>query len=312
MNGSRSVLVTGGNGFIGRHLVRRLLHDGHRVTLLQRSPDRIDPRVVQIPLSRFDVEGLAASLSGQRFEWVFHLAGYGVRPTERDPGTMFRLNVEFTRAIVEIAAAWPLKALLIAGSGSEYSLAGVQRPVTEDQPLEAFKLYGASKAAGTLSAYSLATAQKMPFAACRIFGVYGPGEAPHRLLPSLMSGVSGKARIPLSPGLQKRDFLFVDDVIEAFIGLATTLESEPRQYILNVATGEPVSVRSFVEIAAKVMRISEDRLGFGDIPMRADETMLFSGDSARLKALTSWMPRIDLPVGIRRCLDIAVAGSQSC
>jgi nucleoside-diphosphate-sugar epimerase len=309
MNGSRSVLVTGGNGFIGRHLVRRLLRDGHRIALLQRSPDRVDPRVAHIPLSRLDIEGLAAALSGERFEWVFHLAGYGVRPAERDPETMFQVNIEFTRAIVELAASWSPKAVLIAGSGSEYNLDGIQRPINEDQLLETSRLYGASKAAGTSTACALATAWKVPFAACRLFGVYGPGEAPHRLLPSLIAGLPGQGRIPLSSGVQRRDFLFVDDVVEAFMTLAAALEAYPWQYILNVATGEPVSVRSFVKVAADVLGINEDRLGFGDIPMRADEPMLFSGNPARLKALTSWMPRVDLPAGIRRCLDVAVAGS---
>ena len=240
------------------------------------------------------------------FDRVFHLAGYGVRPDHRDAETIFRVNVDVPRALVDIASSWSPGAVVMAGSGSEYKLDGVERPVTEDHPLEPYKLYGASKAAGTLCSAALAAARRIPFAACRIFGVYGPGEAPYRLVPSLIRGLGGSHRIPLSAGLQKRDFLFVDDVVEALVKVAVALETEPRQVILNVGTGQPISVREFVQTVAAMLHIPESRLGFGDIPMRPDEVMLFSGSPARLHALTGWQAMVDLNGGIRRCLDVQV------
>jgi nucleoside-diphosphate-sugar epimerase len=311
MKTPRSVLVTGGNGFIGRHLVRKLLDDGCAVALLQRSPDRIDPRTQLFHVDRLAPDEIAAVLKGRRFDWLFHLAGYGVRPHDRDLETMFRINVDVTRELMNAAAGWAPRAVIVAGSGSEYRLEGVERPVTEDWPLEPYEPYGALKAAGTLCAAAIAAARRVPFAACRIFGVYGPGEAPHRLLPSLVNGLRANRRVPLSEGLQRRDFLFVSDVIEALTQTALALETDPQQLILNVGTGRPITVCEFAKTVAAILAVPETRLGFGDIPMRTGETMVFSGDSAKLHRLTGWTPTIELRDGIRRHLELDVSAYSS-
>ena len=311
MTAAHSVLVTGGNGFIGRHLVRRLLRDGCEVSLLQRSPDQIDPRAQILRVSRLGLDDMAAALASRRFDAVFHLAGYGIRPDERNPDIMFHVNVDVTRALVDIASSWPACAVVIAGSGSEYRLEGVDRPITEEHALECYKLYGASKAAGTLCATALAAARHIPFAACRIFGVYGPGEAPHRLLPCLMKGMHSNERIPLSSGRQQRDFLFVDDVIDALVRVAGALEREPRQFILNVGTGRPISVRDFARTAAATLDLAESRLGFGDIPLRPDDVMMFSGCPDKLHALTGWTATVGPSEGIQRCRDVEMAALKS-
>jgi UDP-glucose 4-epimerase len=308
---TRSVLVTGGTGFLGRHLVGRLLQDGCAVALLQRSADPVDPRTELLRVERLDAAEIAHALAGRRFDWFFHLASYGVRPADRDIDTLFRVNIDATRTLVAIADISEARAVVIAGSGSEYKLEGVDEPVSEDHPLESCELYGASKAAGTLFAAALATAAGIPFAACRIFGVYGPGEPPHRLLPCLLKGLRQAQRVPLSAGLQQRDCLFVDDVIEALIATALALDAKPQQSILNVATGRPIEVREFAWTVARALEVPESLLGFGDLPMRSDESTMFSGNPARLRALTGWEPSVALTEGIRRSLVAEAANKPA-
>jgi nucleoside-diphosphate-sugar epimerase len=142
----------------------------------------------------------------------------------------------------------------------------------------------------------------IPFAACRLFGVYGPNEAPHRLFSALMRGFRSQTRIALSAGHQKRDVLFVADVVDALQAVARTLENRPQQVILNVCTGTPVTVRTFAEMVARIYGAPKEQLGFGDIPMRPDEVMCFAGDPARLHAFTNWRPRFDMEDGIMRSI----------
>src|SRR6266478_4452631 len=136
MTDVRSVLVTGGNGFIGRHLVRRLVSDGHAVTLLQRSSNSLSGVNELLHVDPFSRDTISAALSGRRFDWVFHLASYGVRPQDRDIEPMFRVNVDATQGLIEIASCWPPRALVLVSTGAEYAANGIDRPLSEDHPLE--------------------------------------------------------------------------------------------------------------------------------------------------------------------------------
>jgi len=204
---------------------------------------------------------------------------------------------------VEEAARWPARASVFACSGSEYDLSGVRKPVAEAHPLETLRLYGASKAAGTLCALSNARALAAPLAVARLFGVFGPGEAAHRLLPTLVGRLERSERVPLSEGSQQRDALHVDDVVEALLALARTLEDAPQQLVANVGSGKPATVRTFAETVAAALGAPMSLLGFGDVAQRPDEAACFAGDPSRLKALTGWAPRLGFDAGIRQAVS---------
>jgi UDP-glucose 4-epimerase len=303
MRAAPTVLLTGATGFIGRHLARRLAADGWAVTSLQRSSASI-PGVREILRGpELAADAVSRALAGRRFDRLFHLAAYGVKPDDRDPEPMFRINVDVTRRLVEEAARWPARASVFAGSGSEYDLSGVTKPVAETHPLETVKLYGASKAAGTLCALSSARAFDAPLAVARLFGVFGPGEAAHRLLPTLVGRLERSERVPLSEGSQQRDALHVDDVVEALLALARTLEDAPQQLVANVGSGKPATVRTFAETVAAALGAPMSLLGFGDVAQRPDEAACFAGDPSRLKALTGWAPRLGFDAGIRQAVS---------
>jgi nucleoside-diphosphate-sugar epimerase len=295
----RRILVTGGNGFIGRRLIRRLLAEGHALTLLQRSREHPPGISELLQIDRLDPDVIERAVSGRQFDWVFHLAGYGVHPHDRDVRMMFDVNVKATIGMLNLARSWSPRAVILAATGSEYRLEGAESPITEVHPLEPFRLYPTSKAAGTLCAASIARNTQVPFAAGRIFQVYGPGERSHRLLPSLIRALRAGKRVPLSPGTQVRDFVHVDDVVDAFLSMAQALETKPDQLILNICSGIPTTVRSFAEIVARSIGHSVESLGFGDLNFRPDDAPYMIGDPARVRAFANWRPRFDLNSGIR-------------
>ena len=199
---AKSVLLTGTTGFIGRHMAAWLKTGGHHVASLQRSAEMVAGVDEILLAGEFDPDTIAIKLRHRRFDWLIHLAGYGVRPGDRDAETMFRINVAVTHRLVREACAWPAKAAFIAGSGSEYDTATADRPVSEDHPLEGHKIYGASKAASSLVALATATTCDLPLAVGRIFGVFGPASRRTGCCPACLPAFAAANGSPSAPALK--------------------------------------------------------------------------------------------------------------
>lgn len=298
----RTALVTGSSGFIGRHLVRHLVSTGVGVTCLCRAGSSGPSRTQTLPIDALTPSAIERVLAGRSFDVVFHLAAYGVSPMDRSEPLMQSVNVDATATLARLAAGWPARAMILTGSGSEYDFTGVTHPVEEAHALQTRSAYGVSKTAGGLAAQAAAEGSRMSVAVARLFNVYGPGEARHRLLPSLMRGRDGAAPIALSMGTQLRDFLHVSDVVHALTRLADAVATDPMTCVVNVASGQTVSVRQFCEMAADAMPMSRSLLHFGALPLRPDDTMYFSGNPGRLTALTGWNPGYSLAEGLAQTI----------
>ena len=299
------VLLTGGTGFIGGHLLSLMRSRGWSMTSLQRSPAPLPGVAETLHLPRWTPEGIRERLRGRTFDRVFHLAGSGVEPEQRDLETIFRINVDCLRALVESRPVSNLGAMIIAGTSAEYRATDMSCPIREDAPLTFASPYGASKAAGSIAALAIAGALGIRLCVVRIFGVFGPGEKAHRLLPSLVSGLQQRRRVNLSDGRQVRDFLHVDDVAAGLMAIAEAMiaKEAPTQHVVNLCTGHGVTVRQFAETVADLMSAPRQLLGFGDLPRRPHEVPLLIGDVTGLRALTGWTPRYGLAEGIRASLE---------
>jgi nucleoside-diphosphate-sugar epimerase len=309
-------LVTGGSGFIGRHLIGRLMRDGVPVTAVVRrechSVQQWASQLDLVSVSDWSEAGLREALCGRRFDVMFHLAVYGTNPADRDLDQMLRVNVALPTTMVRLAKTYGAR-LVMAGTFSEYRAPEARIPLTERASLESEKLYGASKAAGSLMASAMAANLSVDLCLLRFFHVYGPGEAAHRLLPSLLSGLSRGRRVPLSTGTQVRDFVYVADVIEALVA-ATALRTEhdrPSTEVLNVCTGVGHAVRDFAELVADAMGARRELLGFGDLALRPDDSEWLVGNGDRIARRIGWRPRYDLAAGVRAAIRDTAAHTQA-
>lgn len=289
----KSALVTGGSGFVGRAVVRRLEGDGVAVTHLARPASSVVGDVVRVVA--WDEPTLGRALAGRRFDAVFHLAAAGVDPGAREPGALFAANVAAPAALVTACDAG---VFVHAGTCSEYAAPVESVRVGEDHPIGAVEPYGASKAAGALWAASRAAARGLPFTWLRVFGVYGPGEAPHRLVPALAHRLERGERVPLTDGRQRRDFLHVDDAARGFVVAGRAGVAG----VFNLCSGAAVSVRAVAEMVARLMGQPADLLDFGATPMRAGELPWLVGDPGRLCAATGFSPAIALEDGLASTL----------
>jgi nucleoside-diphosphate-sugar epimerase len=296
-----TALVTGASGFIGRALVAHLRECGKRVIALGRSTSALPPAERQIKLEVVRAEKIAEALQGESVDIVFHCAAYGVRPQDRNPEQMFETNVVATGRWVEAAAAMGARAFVYAGSCSEYGPVAKAERIRENQPLDAVDLYGASKAAGGQWGSALARSLGLPFQWVRLFGVFGPGEAPHRLLPHVHDRLSRGERVDLTSGLQWRDLLYVEDAARGLLRAAETA-LEGRLGPFNLCTGEPVTVRMMAKEVARQMGAAPELLDFGARAPRPDEQMWMVGDGSLLAHAGGFRHSIGLSEGVARTL----------
>ncbi|MBV9569293.1 MAG: NAD(P)-dependent oxidoreductase [Hyphomicrobiales bacterium] len=296
-----TALVTGASGFIGRALVSHLRESGRRTIAVGRPTSVLPPADRQIMLETTSAKAITQALDGEAIDIVFHCAAYGIRPMDRDREQMLATNVVATGAWVEAAAALGAKAFVHVGSCSEYGPIAKPERIRENHALDAKDLYGASKAAGGEWGAALARSLQLPFQWVRLFGVFGPGEPPHRLLPYVHHHLCRGERVDLTSGQQWRDLLYVDDAAKGLVG-AGMIALEGRLGPFNLCTGEPVTIRAMAEEIARQMGAPPELLDFGARPPRADEQMWMIGDPSLLADAGGFRHSISLSEGVALAL----------
>ena len=244
---------------------------------------------------------MIAVLNGRECETIFHLAAYGVNPGQTDTSNMLMSNTILMNTMVALAQKCNA-ALITVGSNCEYEVSRHGRALDENCPLQNANPYGASKAAGWLTASASARAWSVPYAHLRLFNVFGPGERADRLLPSLAAGLSEGRRIPLCDGGQIRDFIHIDDVCNAFIATAQSVRKIGPPQVFNICTGWAHSLRTFVETACDILGGEPHLLGFGDLDRRRGEPPVLIGDPARAESVLGFRARTNLKAGLARTI----------
>ena len=318
----RRSLVTGGQGFIGGHLVRALLDRGDEVTVLDLpgAPGRAlelhglsgEVRVVEGDIADPSTAHRAmrdAGSDGSGPDSVFHLAAQTlVGPAADDPVATFRANAEGTWTILEAARKADVGAVVVASSDKAYGPSD-SLPYREGDALNPAAPYEASKAAADVIARSYWPAFGLPVGVTRLANVYGGGDMnASRLVPETVRALlQGRAPQIRSDGSPERDYLHVSDAAAAYLAIESAVIDGPgKGEALNAGTGEPHPVRAVIDrIAFEMERIgitpvAPKFLGDGVPEGEIDRQFV---DASRLTELTGWTPELDLAAGIAETVD---------
>ena len=295
-------LVTGGNGFVGKHLAAALRAHGSDVVTAGRAGDG---EADDLPLELSDAGSVRDALEHARPDVVFHLAAQTFVPeATRDPLATYDVNALGTARLFEALrqiGARPAPRVLVASSGEVYGArAAAEQPLREDLvPLPATP-YAASKVASEAFALAAARTYGIPTLVTRAFNHIGPGQSERFAVASFAHGlaaIAAGAKPVLDVGnlAARRDFLDVRDVVEAYVALA---ERGTEGEIYNVCSGSAVAIqevlRQLIMTARVAVEVREDpaRLRPSDVP-------LAYGDNAKLRAATAWEPRYSLAQSLR-------------
>lgn len=295
---SKNLLIVGGSGFIGRHLVSGAISKGYSTTVLSlRSVDKED-RIAGADYLTSDIvdyKVLKKNLSGKNFTHIVNLGGYINHARFKEGGRQI-LDAHFygVQNLLEIIDWNTLEMFVQIGSSDEYGDAPA--PQSENIRERPISSYALGKLASNQMLQMLHRTEDFPVVILRLFLVYGPGQDDKRFLPQIIKGCLNNETFDTSLGEQLRDFCYVDDITR---GILMALEScDANGEVINLASGKPISIREVVELVNSV--IAKGTPLFGKIPYRIGENMELYADINKAKNLLNWAPQIDLLEGIER------------
>lgn len=303
MSGSRKAVVTGGAGFIGSHLVERLLSDGWQVTVIDNGsvgrPHNLahlsqNPALKVVWADVADQATISPHFIG--IEWVFHLAALAdIVPSIERPTDYFRANVAGTESVLEAARGAKVKRFVYAASSSCYGIPD-KYPTPETTPIRPQYPYALTKRLGEELVLHWGQVYGLPVVSTRFFNVYGPRARTSGTYGAvfgvfLAQKIHGKPYTVVGDGTQTRDFTFVTDVASALVRAA---ESDVRGEIFNVGSGNTYSVNRLVKLLGGPVT---------HIPKRPGEPDCTFADIAKIRRVLGWQPKVSLEEGVKTMLE---------
>ena len=321
---ARRYLITGTAGFVGFHLAKRLLEDGHQVTGIDGMTSYYDVELKRkrlAILSAFDgfrqIEAMLEApetwhpqLEGARFDTIIHLAAQaGVRYSIEAPAAYVDSNLRGTFALLEFARMAKPDHLLLASTSSVYGMSDNPSFEEGDETRRPVSFYAATKVAGEAMAHAYAHIHGLPTTAFRFFTVYGPWGRPDMALFKFTRAILAGEDIELyGEGPQERDFTYIDDLVEAILRLervvpkageilapGDTISPVAPYRVVNIAGGRPIPLLDFVSTLEDVIGLKARRKL---VPMQPGDVRRTSASPKLLSELTGYVPKTTLRAGV--------------
>jgi UDP-glucuronate 4-epimerase len=311
----KSILVTGGAGFIGSHLVDRLLSEGDwRVTVVDDFNDfyepsikraniashQTDPNFTLVEADIRDFDALARAFSETNFDCIVHLAARaGVRPSLIEPRLYVETNINGTMNLLELARANGIKRIVFGSSSSVYG-ENEKLPFSEDDPIfRPISPYAATKAAGELICHTYSHLHDMRIVCLRFFTVYGARQRPDLAIHKFAKLITAGAPVPVfGDGTTRRDYTYIDDIIS---GVRAAIDYDQSNYeIINLGESRTIELRELIYLLetalGKQAEIDRQPTQPGDVPQTF-------ADISKARALLGYDPQTQIEDGIKKFIE---------
>jgi GDP-4-dehydro-6-deoxy-D-mannose reductase len=278
-----NILVTGATGFVGKRLVQRLTELGHEV---QGTYEKEGPKEYK-PLELTDEASIKRAVDGS-WQWVIHLAAVsGTKEAKADPAKAWNVNVVGTKWLITALGKLRTRPSVLLVSSSDVYGEGNRRRSVETDRLAPRSLYASTKAAGELAATCAARETSTNLIIARPWPHTGPGQQDDRLLTRWIDELSAKDPRPMGDPKTVRDYMHVDDVVNAYCAL---VETSPRGGIYNVASGKGETFGDLFAKVCEIMGVKSALIPYGD-GGQAEAAMYSVGNPAKIQEDTGWKPQ---------------------
>ena len=311
----KTILITGGAGFIGSHLVDRLLNDGDwRITVVDDFNDFYSPSIKRenirehVKNSNFtlvesdirDYAALEKTLTEKNFDCIVHLAARaGVRPSLKEPQLYVETNINGTMNLLELARQLGVKQFVFGSSSSVYGV-NEKVPFAEEDPIvNPISPYAATKAAGELICHTYSHLYDMRIMCLRFFTVYGARQRPDLAIHKFAKLISEGKPIPVfGDGATRRDYTYIDDIIA---GVRAAIDYDNANYeVINLGESRTVELRELISLIEKELgtraQIDWQPMQPGDVPQTF-------ADISKARRLLNYNPQTQIEEGIRRFVE---------
>jgi len=306
------ILVTGGAGFIGSHLVEKLLGAGHAAAIVDDFNDFYDPQIKReniaavskgVPVHHVDLRENAAVRNlfhREKFDAIAHLAARaGVRPSIQHPQLYYDTNVTGTLHLLDAARATGVERFIFASSSSVYGLSKTV-PFSEEQHLtQTISPYAATKLAAEFLCSTYSHLYQLRVVALRYFTVYGPRQRPDLAIHQFTKKIhAGQPIDQFGDGTSRRDYTYIDDIIQGTMAALTY--NGPLFDIFNLGESETIQLKDLIE---KIEKALGQKAKINQLPEQPGDVPLTCADISKARRLLGYNPTTQLSEGLPRFIE---------
>ena len=305
----KKILITGGLGFVGVNLVKKLLEMDVEPTIMDFRPDMSGLDKNYIP---FDLDSLpfynvdlrqsdkaVALVQNISPDFVIHLAGMtNLERTFEKAELAIDINLKGTLAILKGSKKANLNNFVFLSTSDIYG--GINPPFRENQLARPVSPYSASKAAAEMFLIMFHNVFEIPVTILRSFNLYGKYQTPERIIPFIIKKLLNDEEVPLTKGEQKREFNYIEDLLDAIIRSLFSKDSQGK--ILNIGSGLSISIKEIAMLIAKKMG-KVDNLRIGALQYRENEIWDMYCDNSLAHNILNWEPKVSLNEGLEKTIE---------
>jgi nucleoside-diphosphate-sugar epimerase len=290
----KNILIIGGTGFIGYHLAKKFLQKNFKVTSVSKNPPKKLRFLKKVKYIICDInnEKILKKID-DNFDYVVNLGGYVDHKNKRET---YRSHYLGLKKITKIFIKKKIKKFIQIGSSMEYGR--VQSPHKEHFKCYPESIYGISKLLSTEYLINLYKKKKFPVVILRLYQVYGPNQDKNRLIPIIIDSCKNNKSFPCSSGVQFRDFLFVDDLIDAIL---RCLEKKVEGKIINIGSGKKIKVKKIINQIVEFYKAGKPL--FGKVKLRKEEMLKVHPSLLNARKFLGWKAKVSFDSGILKTIN---------